>query len=167
MVAHATTDPALLAIANMICIAFFFLLRPGEYAHSPSDSTPFTFESVQLFLGGHRLDLPHATDAQLLTSTFASLTFDNQKNGVRGEVIGLSPSGDRLLCPNRAIARRILHLRQHHAPPATPPRGRLGSVKPPDITSTLQQSSSSSPSSNNIQQHQSSSSSSSSSFWSS
>ena len=143
MVAHATTDPALLAIADMICIAFFFLLRPGEYAHSPSDSTPFTFESVQLFRGGHRLDLPHATDAQILTSTFASLTFDNQKNGVRGEVIGLSPSGDRLLCPNRAIARRILHLRQHNAPPATPlhayylPRGRLGSVKPPDITSTL------------------------------
>ena len=62
MVAHATTDPALLlATADMICIAFFFLLRPGEYAHSPSDSTPFMLESVQLFRGGHHLDLPNAT----------------------------------------------------------------------------------------------------------
>jgi hypothetical protein len=100
-------------------------------------------ESVQLFRGGHRLDLANAMVAQILTSTFASLTFDNQKNGVRGEVIGLSPSGDCLLCPNRAIARQVLHLRQHNAPPATPlhsyylPRGRQCVVKPPDITSTL------------------------------
>jgi hypothetical protein len=143
MVAHATTDPALLAIADMICIAFFFLLRPGEYAHSPSDSAPFTLQSVQLFRGGHRLDLSHATEAQIITSTFASLTFDNQKNGVRGEVIGLSPSGDRLLCPNRAIARRVLHLHHHHAPMDTPlhayylPRGQQGSVTPTDITSNL------------------------------
>ena len=51
---------------------------------------------------------------------FASLTFTTQKNGVRGEVIGLACSGDPYLCPVQAIIRRVLYLRSHLAPPTTP-----------------------------------------------
>ena len=144
MIADASPCETSKCIADMICIAFFFLLRPGEYACSPSDSTPFTFQSIQLFRGLQRMDLQTATEAQLLTSTFASLTFDTQKNAVRGEVIGQAPSGDRLLCPNRAIARRIIHLRRHNAQPDSPlylAYTDLGpySVKPSDITVLLRQ----------------------------
>ena len=141
-VADAAECPFIKCTADMISIAFFFLLRPGEYAISPSDSQPFTLNSVQLFRGVSRIDLNVASDAHLLTATFCSLTFDTQKNSVRGEVIGQAPSGDRLLCPARALARRIIHLRHHNAPPTTPlskvygPRG-LVSVKPSDITEAI------------------------------
>ena len=98
-------------------LAFFFLLRPGEYADSPPDSTPFQLRDVQLFRGGQRLNLTTATAPELLTATFASLTFRDQKNGVHGEVVGLSHSGDPLLSPPRILARRIVHLCSHGAAP--------------------------------------------------
>ena len=119
-IAENSQDDHLKATADMIVIAFFFLLRPGEYTASPSDTQPFDFKSVQLFLGDTRLDLATSTDAQLRCATFASLTFDTQKNGVRGEVVGLGLSGDLTLCPVKAITRRIIHLRNARAPPNTP-----------------------------------------------
>ena len=94
----------------MITIAFFFLLRPGEYTATKSDTQPFDFKAVQLFLGDHWLDLCTASTNTITAATFASLTFDKQKNGVEGEVIGLAKSGDPYLCPVKALARRVLHL---------------------------------------------------------
>jgi hypothetical protein len=51
---------------------------------------------------------------------FTSLTFTSQKNGVRGEVIGLACSGNPYLCPVKAITLRVLYLRSHSAPSSTP-----------------------------------------------
>ena len=51
------------ATADMIIIAFFFLLRPGEYTDAPSDTSPFTLGDVQLAIGDRRLPLDTATDA--------------------------------------------------------------------------------------------------------
>ena len=42
VVADSAPCPVIKCTADMICIAFFFLLRPGEYAISSSDSDPFT-----------------------------------------------------------------------------------------------------------------------------
>ena len=67
------------AVADMIIIAFFFLLRPGEYTDSPSDTTPFSFADVQLFLGPLRLNLRTSSPAQLLAATSAALTFTTVK----------------------------------------------------------------------------------------
>ena len=141
-VAIASNDNMNMAIADMICIAFFFLLRPGEYAVSTSESTPFEFKDVQLFRGQLRLSLDTATPAEILSSTFASLTFDKQKNAVRGEVVGHAPSGAPDLCPVQAIGRRILHLREHNAPPYTPlshayTAEGIKQIKPADITSAI------------------------------
>ena len=141
-VAAAADCPVSQCTADMICIAFFFLLRPGEYAISHSDSDPFTMSSIQIFRGQHRLNFQTASEAQLLTATFCSLTFDTQKNAVRGEVIGQAPSGDRLLCPARALARRIIHLRHNNAPATTPlskaySQSGLVSVRPSDITDAI------------------------------
>lgn len=108
------------ALADMIIIAFFYLLRPGEYTDTNNDSTPFRFEDVQLFIGDTRLALTTAPPEQLKQARFASLTFTDQKNGVRGEVIGLACSGDPFLCPVQAIIRRILYLRANNAPTYTP-----------------------------------------------
>ena len=91
------------ATTDMIIIAFFFLLRPGEYTDNPNN--PFRLADVQLFIGHTRLHLANAPTSQLQQARFASLTFTNQKNGVRGEVIGLACSGDPFLCPVKAIVR--------------------------------------------------------------
>jgi hypothetical protein len=133
----------------MACTAFFFLLRPGEYTSTPSDTKPFHLCDVQLFIGMARLDLLSASDADLNAATFTSYTFTNQKNGVRGEVIGLGRSGSPLACPVLATVRRILHLRAHNASPNTPlatyyrtSNGRTTRhpVTPPDITAILRMS---------------------------
>ena len=127
----------------MIVIAFFFLLRPGEYAISQSESTPFELKDVQFFRGQLRLDIAVATEAEILSATFVSLTFDKQKNAVRGEVIGHAPSGAIDLCPVRAIARRVLHLRLHNAPPSTPlahvynEQNSIVPIKPKHITDAI------------------------------
>jgi len=134
----------LLALADMIIIAFFFLLRPGEYTDTPvTDTTPFTFQDVQLSVGDRRLDLRLASEEELLnTSTSVSLTFTTQKNGIPNEVIRLGRTGDPFLCPVLAIARRIIHLRRANAPPTTPlsrvfDGTHILHVTPARITATL------------------------------
>ena len=126
----------------MVVTAFFYLLRPGEYTAGTSETTPFTTHDVQLFMGASRLCLISTPDAILLRATFSTLEFTTQKNGVRGEVIGLGRSGSPLLCPVVSIASRIIHLRRHGAPPATPlshyfHNNKWNHVRPADITRTL------------------------------
>ena len=136
---------ALQCIADMCCIAFFFLLRPGEYTGTKGGNTcPFKFQDVQLFIGSRRLDLLTAPLADLKASTSTSLTFTNQKNGVRGEIISHSKSGSLLTCPVTAVTRRIIHLRENNAPLDTPLATyyttRKRAVTAKDITETLQAS---------------------------
>jgi hypothetical protein len=118
--AYRSRDPLLTATADMIILAFFFLLRPGEYTANTSDTSPFCLQDVQLFVGPTRLDLRQAADELISQATFATLTFTTQKNGVCNEVIGHARSGDLYLCPVLALTRRVLQLRQHRAPQHTP-----------------------------------------------
>ena len=93
---HHTTAQA---IADCITIAFFFLLRPGEYTGTTSDGSPFRIADVQLFLGRRRIfgiELFRSPEADLLRATAVSLTFTNQKNSVRGEIIHQGASGSSL-----------------------------------------------------------------------
>ena len=75
---HATSQQ-IKAVSDMIIIAFFLVLRPGEY--TDNNDNPIRLEDVQLFIGQNRLNLLSATDAQLLQTRFASPTFTDQKNG--------------------------------------------------------------------------------------
>ena len=111
------------ATTDMIIIAFFFLLRPGEYVDTnriSTESDPFRLADTQLFSGQRRINQVTASDADLLDATLAALTFTTQKNGVRGEVISLGRSGDPYICPVLAIARRVIYLRNNNAPADTP-----------------------------------------------
>ena len=105
----------MLATADMITLAFFFLLRPGEYTGNATDDTPFTLADVTLTRGAHRLfgtRLLTASEADLNACTGVSLTFTTQKNGVRGEIIHQGTSGALRFCPVRATVRRLVALRQ-------------------------------------------------------
>ena len=96
------------AIANMICIAFFFCLRPGEYTGTTTYDQAFALDDVALFLGDRRLRTATAPDADVAMATHVHLTFTTQKNGEKGEVIAHARSGDPLCCPVTSIARQVL-----------------------------------------------------------
>jgi hypothetical protein len=117
--ALAVGDPTSCAIIDMMWIAFFFLLRPGEYTCPSQYSHPFRFEDVQLWCGSASISLSTCPDTALLSSTFVSLTFSTQKNGTRGKAIGHGRSGDPIACPVLAVARRIQYLRTMAAMPST------------------------------------------------
>ena len=133
-----------LAIADMICLGFFFLLRPGEYTGTTSETQPFHLQNVTLFVGPTRLDTLTTDIGRFAAATFVTLEFTTQKNAVRGECIGLGRSGDPFFCPVLAAARRVAHLRSHHAastqPLASyvhPTTNALRRITPTDITTTL------------------------------
>jgi hypothetical protein len=129
----------------MLCIAFFFLCRPGEYTAPTANNAPFRLQDVTLYVGNRRVLAPTATDNDLARVTFVTLTFTTQKNAVRGEVIGLGLSGDPFICLVRSTASRVRHLLHHNAPPTTPlctyyMANRAHYVTPGDISETLKSS---------------------------
>ena len=120
-VASLSQHPSQQAIADMIIIGFYFLLRPGEYAATPNpDAAPFKLSNVRLFRHERRLDVLTTPSWEIHSATFVGLEFSTQKNGVKGEIIGLGRSGHLTFCPVKAVINRVLHLRQHHAPLHTP-----------------------------------------------
>ncbi len=108
----------LLAVVDMIIVAFFFLLRPGEYTGTSSNTTSFTLKDTHLFVGRDRIAPALYADPLFDLADFATLEFTTQKNGVRGEVIGLGCTGD-YFSPVKALQRRIRHLLENNATPDT------------------------------------------------
>ena len=107
---------------DCLLLAYFFLLRPGEYCGIPRTEADdlFRVQDVGAWIGHRRLDPLHCPAADLLATTFVTLTFTCQKNGVRGETLGHGRSGHPTLCPVSALTRRLLHLRSAGATPQTP-----------------------------------------------
>jgi hypothetical protein len=100
----------------MLTLGFFFLLRPGEYAHTNNpESAPFHLRDIHLMGGSRRLNHLSCQQHELFATTFACLEFTKQKNGVRGELIGLGRSGDPTFCPVTSLIHRVIHLCRHHA----------------------------------------------------
>jgi hypothetical protein len=109
------------AIADMLLLGFFFLLRPGEYAHTENpDASPFRMCDTHLLINDRRLHPYTCTHTDLYQVNYIALEFTSQKNGVRGELIGLGRTGHPTWCPVHALINRIKHLRTHNAPCTTP-----------------------------------------------
>ena len=113
----APTD-LLRCIMDMAWIAFFYLLRPGEYCKSP-ENTPLALKDVSCSIGFRKLDILHCPHQELDRATQSSLTFDDQKNRERGETVAHTRSGHTIACPTRALVRRIKYLRLAGAGPDT------------------------------------------------
>jgi hypothetical protein len=130
------------AIADMIAITFFFLLRPGEYTGTTTDDAFFCMQDISFYIGAIRLHTMSASPADLQAATSVVYTFTTQKNGKRGEKMIHSRSGNALCCPVCASIRRVKHLRlsgaRSTAPIAAYYRGSLRiTVKARDVTDTL------------------------------
>jgi hypothetical protein len=105
---HFTNTAYSHAIADMLLLGFYFLLRPGEYAFKSNlDASPFRLCDVHLLINTRRLDVLAAPEHELHQANFVALEFTNQKNGVRGELVGLGHSGHPSWCPVQAILSRI------------------------------------------------------------
>ena len=86
--------PCLQAIADSCIIAFFFLLRVGEYTQStqakPTCTVPFRICDIVFWhtQNGQRCQIaPDAPEALILLATEATLKLDNQKNGHRDDTL--------------------------------------------------------------------------------
>jgi hypothetical protein len=106
--------------ADMIAIAFFFLLRPGEYTGTTSDDTQFRLQYVHLYIGLQRLETMLCTDTEINGAASVSYTFKTQKNDIRNEKIIHGLSGTSLYCPVKATCRWSKYLRRNGAKCAVP-----------------------------------------------
>lgn len=132
------------AVADLCIIAFFFLLRPGEYCEGGSDtrSTPFRLRDIQFFTDATRHSADVVPLALLNDANFCSLTFNDQKNAVKGECMGHGTTPCDVANPIKRLASRVRYLRENNAPPDMPLAAyKSGNtwihVKSTDITDAL------------------------------
>ena len=112
------------ATADLITIAFYYLLRVGEYTvkghrNTTKQTVQFQMKHVTFFKHdstGRLQQLSRkAPDEDFLGAHSATLRLENQKNGWKGVCIHQECNGDPYHCPVRALGRRFLHIRQHTA----------------------------------------------------
>ena len=108
------------AYADMICLAFYYLLRPSEYSHPDASASVFTLDDVHCYIGQRKLDIATASYAELTTATSVRLHFDTQKNQRRGDVLAHARSNHRLCCPVLALTRLLWSHRCWFSRTATP-----------------------------------------------
>ena len=98
--AHTSNETCndMLAIANVTCIGFHFLCRPGEHLLS-TDNTPFFPQDVTLHRGADMLTHESTGMVELDNATSVALTFITQTNGVKRRVIRNGMTGDPIPVP--------------------------------------------------------------------
>lgn len=116
------------AIADLSVIAFFYLLRVGEYTQDttskPSSKTRkrtvnFRVRDVGFFK--NKKILPRNSPLHiLLTADACTLKITNQKNGRMGQTIHHEAIAGEDCCPVKSLARRVHHILQHTAIGNTP-----------------------------------------------
>lgn len=117
------------ATGDLIMIAFYFLLRVGEYTTSTRRkkqrrTQQFRMKDIVFFRlkeNGMLAPLPaSATAEEIMAAEAATLCISNQKNGHKGSCIHLRRrTTGGALCPIRALGRRFLHIREHTSDPNT------------------------------------------------
>jgi hypothetical protein len=111
-----STLPTVQEISHMFILGFFSLLRPGEYAHTNNpEAAPFRICNAHLITNNQRLDLLTCSNVDLTVTAYVGLEFTTQKNGVRGELVGLGRSGHHIFCPVITMIEQIQHLHLHGA----------------------------------------------------
>jgi hypothetical protein len=104
--------PHLSAAADLVIIAFFYLLHIGEYTtqSTPRDKRTIPLQdcNVRLWRKGHLLS--HSAGlATFLTADSATVSIANTKNGTKGTVVHHKAFGGPI-CPVAALARRIANI---------------------------------------------------------
>lgn len=110
------------AVGDLSLIAFYYLLRIGEYTIKSSRNeskrtVQFRIKDVTFFgfnEKGRLVQLPRdAPDHLIMNAMCATLTLENQKNGWKGVSISHHSNGEGDFDPIRALGRRYCHIRKH------------------------------------------------------
>jgi hypothetical protein len=112
------------AIGDLVMIAFYYLLRIGEYTtkatrNNSKQTEEFKLGDITFFkkdsLGNLRTLSRDAPANQIASADGATLKLDNQKNGWKCVCVYQEATGDSIHCPVCAVGRCYLHLRKHGA----------------------------------------------------
>ncbi len=112
------------AIADLSLIAFYYLLRVGEYTKPrfvirngskvrTTRTKQFSYYNVGFYKDDKIVSRSSALEI-LLTCDAATLKITNQKNGRMGQTIHQKKSGSDC-CPVKALAHRIAHINAHRS----------------------------------------------------
>ena len=109
-------DPLREAQVDLATIAFFYLLRVGEYTrprNSRTNTVPFSVEDITFRRQGRLIPITASTTlTQLYQADEATIRMPNQKNGHKGECITQNAHHHQH-CPIKALARRVHHIMSH------------------------------------------------------
>ena len=119
---RTTVDPLTQTAGELILVAFYYLLRVGEYTRPrfvtqggkrvrATRTKQFTYANVGFFKN-NKIVPRNSPLATLLTCDSATLKITNQKNGRMGDTIHQKAIGIDA-CPIRALAHRIHHINVH------------------------------------------------------
>ena len=109
------------AIGDLTIIAFYYLLRVGEYTiknarNNTKQTVQFRMRDVTFFKRdphGRLRQLGRlASDSDIALADSATLKLDNQKNGWKGVCVHQESNGEPIHCPVRALGRRFIHIRR-------------------------------------------------------
>lgn len=109
------------ATADLMWLGLHFLLRPSEYLYTDKHhaATAFTLADLHFKLADGTT-VPGTRLPPGARPTHVGLHFEEQKNGVSGEIIYLDRTTTPRSCPVECALRRLRHLHAHAAPATTP-----------------------------------------------
>ena len=138
------------AVRDLTIMGFFYLLRPGEHAHTRTNElegetlcAPFVLQDLRFTITSPTVRNLQPVTALTLNdlnrATKCTLVFSDQKNSVKGEYATHSSTGHPIYCPVRAAARRAIHLMENNAPGTTPLHtfyspSKDGNIRPRKVT---------------------------------
>lgn len=106
------------AVGELSLIAFYYLLRVGEYASKKqrlsTRTKQFCLCNVTFWKNHWEYSALTATQEQMLATDAATLHLSNQKNGLCGSLI-YRTRVEGGPCPVQALAERVWHMREHNA----------------------------------------------------
>jgi hypothetical protein len=109
------------ATADLINIAFYYLLRVGEYTKPRTTTTntiPIRIQDITFRTPTGALIANTSPLATLLAATEATIRMPTQKNGVKGQCIHQECTGT-IYSPVNSLARRVHHIMSHNGTPNT------------------------------------------------
>ena len=117
-----TSDPKLRSSGCLVLVAFYYLLRVGEYTkpryvtrngkrERATRTKQFSVGNVGFFKSGRIVPRTSSLDT-LLTCDAATLKITNQKNGRMGETVHQKTNGS-VNCPVKALAYLVHHILSH------------------------------------------------------
>jgi hypothetical protein len=118
-----STDTKVQTTGQLVLIAFYYLLRVGEYTKprmvtrnnqrvSATRTKQFQYNNVGFF-NKNTVISRKSPLSKLLLCDSATLKISNQKNGRMGETIHQKSTGSHL-CPVKALAHRVHHISVHN-----------------------------------------------------